>query len=109
MRKTFVLSVGVISISLAAGGVLSCGSSEYSDLVRKCKEVRLGTSEDNVLKKLGPPARTQVVELNGRQVRVLMYPAPSLAATAPDIYVDQQSGAVVKVVCDDEYNLVEKK
>jgi hypothetical protein len=109
MGKTFAFSAVVISLSLGTGWLISCGSSEYSDLVKKCKEVRLGSPESHVLKELGPPARTHGVELHGRQVRILMYPAPSLASTAPDIYIDEKSRVVVRVVCDDEYTLVEKK
>ncbi len=108
MRKTFVLCVSVIFMGLGAGALISYASREYSDLVRKCKGVKLGDSEKHILKELGHPSQIYVVELNGQQLRVLTYPAPSIAATAPHIYIDQKSGVVTRVVCEDQYDLMEK-
>ena len=107
MRNQFLLTIGAFFISLEVG-VISCGSSEYSDLVRKCKLVKLGVTENQVIKELGQPALKQLVEFKGRQLQILTYPAPSLAPTAPHIYVDDKSGVVVRVVCDDDYTLLDK-
>ena len=108
MRSQFLLTIGVCCVSLAVG-VISCGSSEYSDLVMKCKQVKLGATEDQVIKELGQPAQKELVELRGRQLRVLNYPAPSAASTSPHIYIDDKSGVVIRVVCDDNYTLLDRQ
>jgi hypothetical protein len=109
MVKKQIIIIRMVLLSLGIFGAVGCWNREYFELVGECKKIRLGFTEEQVIKELGAPAKKTIGGHNGRQVRTLMYPAPSLAAMAPYILVDDQSGFVVRVVCDDEYELVDKK
>lgn len=110
MSTNSLLTIGVLSLSLGFGGVVSCSGSEYSDLVAKCKRIRLGEPEEQALKKLGPPPNGRhKIELGGRQYYTLNYSAPSLQPTAPSVLIDATSGSVVRVTCNEEYQLFEKR
>lgn len=110
MKTNSVVTIGILSLSLWVGGVVYCSSSEYSELVTKCKRIKLGDTEGQVLKELGPPPRERhKFEFEGRQFYSLNYPAPSLESTPPNVLIDTKSGSVVSVTCNDEYKLREKR
>jgi hypothetical protein len=110
MRTNSLLTISILSLSLGFGGVVSCSGNEYSDLVAKCKRIRLGETEEQALKELGPPPNgRQKIELGGRQYYTLNYPAPSLQPTAPSVLIDATTGSVVRVTCSEEYQLLEKR
>jgi hypothetical protein len=112
MKTNSVVRTSIISLSLWVGGVVSCSSSEYSDLVTKCKQIKLGDIEEHVLKELGlspPPRVRQKIEIRGRQFYSLDYPAPTGESTPPSVLIDATSGSVVRVTCNEEYELLEKQ
>jgi hypothetical protein len=111
METNSVVTIGILSLSLWVGGVVSCSGSEYSELVTKCKRIKLGDIEERVLKELGPPPSRErkKFEFEGRQVYSLNYPAPSSESTPPSVLIDFKSGSVLRVTCDDEYTLLEKR
>ena len=109
MSTNSLLTIGILTLGLGFGGVVSSSGSEYSDLVAKCKLIRLGETEAQVLKELGPPPNGRhKIELRGHQYYTLNYPAPSLQPTAPSVLIDAMSGSVVRVTCNEEYQLLEK-
>ena len=63
-------------------------------------------SEDQVLQRMGAPTKVETVDRNGQKLKILMYPAPALAAMPPDVYIDIRSQQVQKVFCDDQYQLI---
>ena len=111
-EKNSVVTIGMLSLILWVGGVVYCSSNEYSELVSKCKRIKLGDTEEQVLKELGSPPlprERHKVESEGRQFYSLDYPAPSLESTPPAILIDATSGFVVRITCNDEYTLHEKR
>jgi hypothetical protein len=111
MKTNSVMIIGILSFSLGVGGVGSCSNSEYSELVTKCKRIKLGDAEEQVLKELGPPHGRHKLEDEGRQFYSLNYPAPTSSgvSTPPNVLIDATSGSVVSVTCNDEYELREKR
>ena len=111
MKLNSVVTIGILSLTRWVGGVVYCSSSEYSELVTKCKRIKLGDTEEQVLKELGPPPPRgrHKFEFEGRQLYSLNYPAPSLESTPPNVLIDAKSGSVVSVTCNDEYKLREKR
>ena len=103
LRRTVCL-VGAACLLL--GGVWGCNSDEYTSLVSKCKTIKLDDTEEHVLKTMGPPSHTTMIEKKGRELKALHYPAPSWAPTLPQISVDALSLRVEGIYCDENYRIV---
>jgi len=111
MNKRHLFLIGAIGLGLGISDFemsASLANSKYTELVEKCKQIRIGATEEQVHQLLGPPARIRTVEFNGRQLRNLMYTAPSLVSSPPVIVLDATSRRVVNVVCDDSFELMDK-
>ncbi len=103
-------TTGILSLSLWVGGIAYCSSSEYSELVTKCKRIRLGDTEKQVLKELGPPSRGRdKFELEGRQCLLLGLSGKIIGVDPCNDLGDAKSDSVVRVTCNDEYQLREKR
>lgn len=100
-RAKIILCCG--TLLLLAGFYL--WNSGYRELVQKCKRVELGTSEEQAVQVLGPPGRKRISDRQGRKVRSLEYDAPAIAAMAPYVVIDDLTGHVIEVACDDEHHL----
>jgi len=86
-------------------GILGC-FEEYSDLVAKCKTIQLGDTEHHVVKVMGPPTHTSTYKFKGKMIKTLVYPAPSIMPSNPQISVDSESLIVEAIHCEEGYSVV---
>ncbi|NKE71335.1 hypothetical protein [Candidatus Manganitrophus noduliformans] len=84
------------------------GGKKYKRLVKACKELELGDTQEQVHQVMGQPAETKIIELNGRKVKRLGYSGPALAPMLPEILINPDSHRVERIICDDEYTLIDK-
>jgi hypothetical protein len=96
--------MAIVILALMVLGI-RWSNSEHNERVDKCKQVKLGVSEKEAISILGTPDRTRVGDSKGRKVRFLEYDAPAIVATAPYVVIDNLSGLIIKVTCDDTYHL----
>jgi hypothetical protein len=104
MKRHHLVSIGAIVFALCILGPYWFNSSYYK-LVEKCKQIELGVSEEVVISTLRIPDRTRHSDRKGRSIRHLEYDAPSIVATVPYVLIDEISGRVTEIVCDDTYHL----
>lgn len=85
------------------------GGKKYKSLVKACKELKLGDTQERVHQVMGQPAETKTIELKGRKVKILVYSGPASASTLPEVLINPDSHKVERIVCDDKYLLIDKK
>ena len=81
--------------------------SAGKDVIRKCKELELGMTREEVEAIMGQPMNVLEHEDMGRQKQTLYYFSRPLASTWPYCVLDKESGLVEEVVCDEGYKLKE--
>lgn len=99
------LSVSLLAVVILFS-VIGCEDQEFAKLIRACKQIELGMSEDKVLLKMGAPAFIESSERNQRRMKRLAYAAPAIAAAQPYVVIDPESKLVEEVMCDDQFHLV---
>lgn len=73
--------------------------------VDSCKQIRLGMTKDEVLKLMPEPVGIILYKRHGREKEKLLFPSPAAASTPPQSVIDQRTGQVEEVICDDNYRL----
>lgn len=76
--------------------------------VDSCKQIRLGMTKDQVLKIMPEPVGIISYKRHGREKEKLLFPSPAAASTPPQSVIDQSTGQVEEVICDDNYRLSQK-
>lgn len=104
MQRHRILVIGIVMLVLMVLGI-RWSNSGHNERVEKCKQIKLGSSEEEVIQILGIPDKIRVGNPKARKVRFLEYDAPGIVATAPYVVIDELSGHTVEVICDDTYRL----
>lgn len=73
--------------------------------VDSCKQIRLGMTKDQVLKIMPEPVGIISYKRHGREKEKLLFPSRAAASTPPQSVIDQSTGQVEEVICDDNYRL----
>ena len=89
-------------------GIVAC-FDDYSALVAKCKTIQIGDTEDHVVKIMGPPTHTSTYKFKGKMIKTLVYPAPSIMPSKPQISVNPESLIVETIHCEEGYSVVKKE
>ncbi|MEE9181370.1 MAG: hypothetical protein V3U33_02205 [candidate division NC10 bacterium] len=116
-RSTLVWAVplavaGLIAVFIA----VNWGTTEHKKgttvdriTVDSCKQIRLGMTKDQVLKIMPEPVGIISYKSHGREREKLLFPSPAAASTPPQSVIDQSTGQVEEVICDDNYRLSQKQ
>lgn len=76
-----------------------------AQIVDSCKQIRLGMAKAELLKMMPTPVGTITYKRQRRVKEKLLFPSRTDASIPPTVVIDQRTGHVEEVVCDDEYRL----
>lgn len=82
--------------------------TEYEKLVKACKKLRLGNTQEQVYQIMGPPFKKEIIELSGSRILRFDYPGPSLSRVLTEILIDAKSHRIERIICNDEYFIADK-
>lgn len=77
--------------------------------VDSCKQIRLGMAKEQVLKMMPKPVGTILYRRQRAVKEKLLFPSRAGTSTPPQVVLDQRTGHIEEVICDDSYRLSQKK
>lgn len=106
--RTWTGGVCLFALGLLVNTSCNDQSLEYERTLEACKKVQLGDTELTVRELMGEPEKAEQRVANSGKGRVLVYPAPAIMATVPQIYLDE-SGHVDEITCYESYRLKRRR
>lgn len=97
-------SLRLLLIGLLMSASCKGESVKYEKALEGCKKLQLGDTEQIVRELMGEPMKIDQQIVNSGKGRVLLYSAPALIATIPQIYLDE-NGHIDEIICYESYRL----
>jgi hypothetical protein len=110
MNKTHLALVGVVFLVVTVGVfLLWLEGARHRQIVQKCKTLRLGMTEHEIIAVLGQPAR-KATEKQANTIieRLFFEPSgimPNVAAQSVLCEINVSTKRAVRIICDEDFHL----
>jgi len=75
------------------------------ELRKKCEELKIGMSREEVIAIMGEPSHVIKSEDDGEHTEIFVFDSPRFAATYTQCVIDKESGLVDEIICGEGYRI----
>lgn len=104
MRLTIFF--GLVAVILLLAGCEGLEQERQAiELRKKCEELEIGMSRQEVIAIMGKPSHVVKSENDGKKREIFVFDSPRFAATYTQCVIDAESGSVEEIICGEGYSI----